>query len=78
LGTMGKYHSDKIYVPKDVRDILGLEEGAEVEFIITERGEAVIKVLKADADKKLLEMLDRPRSLGVKGKLSRGEIYAIA
>lgn len=78
MGTKGKFHSDKIYVPKDVRDILGLEEGAEVEFIVAERGEVVMKVLKTDADRKLLEMLARPRNLGVKGRLTREEIYTTA
>ncbi len=78
MGTIGKFHSQKIYVPKGLRDMLGLEDGAEVEFTITEKGEVVIKVLKADADRKLLEILARPRNLGIKGKLSRDEIYATA
>jgi len=65
-------------VPKGLRDILGLEDGAEVEFTITEKGEAMIKVLKANAYLKLLDILARPRNLDLKDKLSRDDIYATA
>lgn len=74
MATKGKYHSAKIYVPKDVRETLGLEEGDEIEFSIVDEHEARMVVKKLDADKKLLEWPDRP--LGIKGKLTREEIYA--
>lgn len=74
----GKYHSDKVYLPKDIRDRLGLKNGAEVEFTVREEDEVVMKVLDPNADQKLLEILSRPRNLGVKGKLTREEIYASA
>ncbi len=76
MATKGKYHSAKIYVPKDVREMLGLEEGDEIEFSPTDEHEAKIIVKKIDADQKLLELLKRPRKLGIKGKLTREEIYA--
>jgi len=74
MATKVKYHSAKIYVPKDVRKALCLEEGDEVEFTIIDDCEAKIIVKKMDADQKLLEW--RPRKLGIKGKLTREEIYA--
>jgi AbrB family looped-hinge helix DNA binding protein len=76
MATKGKYHSAKIYIPMDVRRTLGLEEGDEIEFSIVDEREARLLVKKADADQKLLELLDRPRKLGIKGKLTREEIYA--
>ena len=76
MATKGKYHSAKIYVPKDVRRTLGLEEGNEVEFSIVDDNEVRITVGRMDADQKLLELLKRPRKLGIKGKMTRGEIYA--
>ena len=76
MATKGKYHSAKIYVPKDVRRTLGLEEGNEVEFSIVDDNEVRITVGRTDADQKLLELLKRPRKLGIKGKMTRGEIYA--
>lgn len=74
MATKGKYHSAKVYVPVDVRKMLGLEDGDEIEFLIVDEHEARMVVKKADADKKLLEWPDRP--LGIKGKLTREEIYA--
>lgn len=74
MTTKVKYHSAKVYIPKKVREALGLEEGDEIEFSIVNEQEARIIVKKLDADKKLLEWPDRP--LGIKGKLTREEIYA--
>lgn len=76
MATKAKYHSTKIYIPRDVREMLGLEEGDEIEFSIVDEHEARILVKKVDADQKLLELLKRPRVLGIKGKLTREEIYA--
>ncbi len=73
MATKGKFHSGKIYVPQDVRRTLGLTEGDEVEFSIVNEREAKLLVKKADADQKLLEWPARP--LGIKGKLTREEIY---
>lgn len=78
MATKARFHSEKIYVPKDVREMLGLEEGDEVEFSIVDEHEARMLVKKADADQILLELLERPRKLGIKGKLTREEIYAVA
>lgn len=75
MATKARYHSAKIYVPKDVRETLGLREGDEIEFSVIDEHEAKIVVKKADADQKLLELLKRPKKLGVKGKITRGEIY---
>ena len=76
MATKTKFHAEKIYVPKEVQESLSLEEGDEIEFTILEEHEARISVRKADADQELLETLERPRKLGVKGKLTREEIYA--
>lgn len=75
MATKGKYHSAKIYVPRDVRKALGLEEGDEIEFSIVDEHEARLKVKKMDADSKLLEVLKHPRKLDIKGKITREDIY---
>lgn len=74
MATKAKFHSGKVYVPQGVRKTLGLGEGDEIEFSIVDEHEARMVVKKVDADKKLLEWPDRP--LGIKGKLTREEIYA--
>jgi len=76
MATKGRYHSAKVYIPKDVREALHLEEGDEIEFSLVDEHEARIVVKKVDADQKLLELLKRPRKLGIRGKLTREEIYA--
>ena len=74
MATKGKFHSGKVYVPKNIREALGLGEGDEIEFSIVDEREARVVVKKAEADQKLLEL--RPRKLGIKGKLTREDIYA--
>ena len=73
MAIKAKYHSGKIYVPRDVRDAIGLDEGDEMEFSVIDDHEIRISVKKADADQKLLEL--PPKNLGIKGKLTREEIY---
>ena len=76
MANKGKYHSSKIYVPQDVRRTLGLEEGNEVEFSIVDENEVRMTVGRMDADQKILELLKRPKKLGIRGKMTREEIYA--
>lgn len=71
------YYDDKVNLPKEVREKLGLVDGDVLHIEVVERGVAKLKVVRrCDASKRALEKLDNPPDLGaVKGKLSREEIY---
>lgn len=71
------YHKDKLYVPKEVREKLGLTDGDKMEIEVTGQGEARMRVMRrVGATERLIEWLDSPPINGVvKRKLSRREIY---
>jgi len=71
------YHKDKLYLPKEVRETLGLTEGDRLRIeVINEREARIVIVRSADATKRILGRLDNPPDLGrIKGKLTRREIY---
>jgi len=71
VANKARYHYGKIYVPMDVRRALDLREGDEVEFSVIGEHEARVVVKEVDADRKLLELLRRPRKLGIRGKPTR-------
>ena len=72
-----RYHNDKIYIPREVKEKMGLRNGDRVTIEVTNQNEARIKVTERDeATKRLLESLKSPPSLGkIKGTLTRREIY---
>lgn len=71
------YHKDKLYVPKEVRDALGLTEGDRLRIEVVDRSEARIRIIRrVNATKRILDLLNNPPDLGrIKGKLTRKEIY---
>ena len=71
------YYEDKVYLPREVREKLGLVDGDVLHIEVVEKGVAKLSVVRGcRATKKALEKLDDPPNLGkVKGKLSREEIY---
>ena len=71
------YYEDKVYLPREVREKLGLVKGDVLHIEVVERGVAKLSVVRrCSAGKRALEKLDNPPDLGaVKGKLSREEIY---
>lgn len=71
------YYKDKVYLPRQVREKLGLVEGDVLHIEVVERGVAkLIVVRRCDASKRSLEALDNPPDLGsLKGKLTREKIY---
>jgi bifunctional DNA-binding transcriptional regulator/antitoxin component of YhaV-PrlF toxin-antitoxin module len=75
--TETTYYKDKVYVPRDVKEKLGLVDGDIVQIEVVEKGVAKLSISRrCRTGKKALEMLDNPPDLGkVKGKLSRDEIY---
>jgi len=71
------YYEDKVYLPREVREKLGLVDGDVLHIEVVERGVARLSVVRrCGAAKRALEKLDNPPDLGtVKGRLSREEIY---
>ena len=71
------FYQDKVYLPREVREKLGLVEGDVLHIEVIERGVAKLSVVRGcGAAKRALEKLDNPPDLGaIKGKLSREEIY---
>jgi len=71
------YYEDKVYLPRQVREKLGLVDGDVLHIEVIEKGVAKLSVVRrCGAAKRALEKLDNPPNLGaVKGKISREEIY---
>ena len=75
--TETTYHKDKVYLPREVREKLGLIEGDVLHIEVVERGVAKLSVVRGcNAANRVIEKLDNPPDLGaIKGSLSREEIY---
>jgi len=71
------YYKDKVYLPREVQEELGLVDGDELEVEVVGRGEVRLIVVRgSDAGKRVLERLNNPPNLGrLKEKLTREEIY---
>jgi bifunctional DNA-binding transcriptional regulator/antitoxin component of YhaV-PrlF toxin-antitoxin module len=70
------YHNDMIYIPREIKEKLGLTDGDRLKIEVVEKGEARLRILSSDdATKKLLEMLENPPDLGeIKGTLSKRDL----
>jgi bifunctional DNA-binding transcriptional regulator/antitoxin component of YhaV-PrlF toxin-antitoxin module len=75
--TETTYYEDKVYLPRRVREKMGLVDGDVLHIEVIEKGVAKLSVVRrCGAAKRALEKLDNPPNLGsTKGKLSREEIY---
>jgi len=75
--TETTYYEDKVYLPREVKEKLGLIEGDVLHIEVVEKGVAKISVVRRrGAAKRALEKLDNPPDMGaIKGKLSREDIY---
>lgn len=70
------YYEDKVYLPKDVREKLGIVEGDILQIEVVEKGVAKLSVVRSCRKaKKARELLENSPNLGVKGRISREEIY---
>ncbi len=75
--TETTYYKDKVYLPREVQEKLGIVDGDVLRIEVVEKGVARLSISPGcRIAKKALEKLDNPPDLGkVKGKLSREEIY---
>jgi len=71
------YYKDKVYLPRKVREKLGLVDGDVLHIEVVNRGVVRLIVVRgSDAGKRVLERLNNPPNLGrLKGRLTREEIY---
>jgi bifunctional DNA-binding transcriptional regulator/antitoxin component of YhaV-PrlF toxin-antitoxin module len=71
------YYKDKLYLPHEVRDRLGLVNGDILHIEVVGEGAAKLSAMRGRrATEKILEKLDDPPDLeAVEGKLSREEVY---
>ena len=70
------YYEDKVYLPREIRDKLGLIEGDVLHIEVVEKGVAKLSIVRGcNATKKVIAKLDDPPNLGKVEKLSREEIY---
>lgn len=71
------YYKDKVYLPREVQEKLGLVDGDKLYIEVLSRGVARLVVVRgSDAGKRVLERLDNPPNLGkLMGRITREEIY---
>lgn len=75
--TETTYHKDKVYLPRQVQEKLGLVDGDKLYIEVVDRGMARLIVMSANqAAERILERLNNPPNLGqLKGRITRKEIY---
>jgi len=71
------YYKDKVYLPREVQESLGLVDGDRLYIEVLGRGVArLVVVRRSDATKRVLERLDNPPNLGkLRGRITREAIY---
>jgi AbrB family looped-hinge helix DNA binding protein len=70
------FYEDKVYLPKDVRKKLGIVEGDLLHIEVVEKGVAKLSIVRGCRKaKKARELLENPPNLGIRGRISREEIY---
>lgn len=71
------YYKDKVYLPREVQEKLGLVDGDVLHIEVVGRGMARLTVVRGRAAaKRVLERLNNPPNFGrLKGRLAREEIY---
>ncbi|MGB9694166.1 MAG: hypothetical protein ACPLYF_04920 [Fervidobacterium sp.] len=71
------FYKDKVYLPREIQESLGLVDGDRVYIEVLGKGVARLVVMRgSDAAKRILERIDNPPNLGsLKGRVTREEIY---
>jgi bifunctional DNA-binding transcriptional regulator/antitoxin component of YhaV-PrlF toxin-antitoxin module len=71
------YYKDKVYLPREIRESLGLVDGDRLYIEVLDRGVARLILMRGgEAGKRVLERIDNPPNLGrLRGRVTREEIY---
>lgn len=74
---MTTYYKDKIYLPREVEEELGLVDGDRLYIEFLDEGVArLVVVRKNDVAERILDRLNNPPNLGeMMGQIRREEIY---
>jgi len=74
---MTTYYKDKIYLPREVEEELGLVDGDRLYIEFLDEGVArLVVVRRNDAAERILDRLNNPPNLGeMMGQIRREEIY---
>lgn len=54
----------QVTIPKSVRDVLQIDSGDQIDFVVTERGDVLVRGVNVDV-RELKGLLKRPRRRGV-------------
>jgi bifunctional DNA-binding transcriptional regulator/antitoxin component of YhaV-PrlF toxin-antitoxin module len=71
------YYKNKVYIPRAVRESLGLVDGDKLYIKVLDKGVAqLILIRRSEASKRILERINNPPNLGrLRGRITRKEIY---
>jgi bifunctional DNA-binding transcriptional regulator/antitoxin component of YhaV-PrlF toxin-antitoxin module len=71
------YHKNKVYLPREIQESLGLVDGDRLYIEVLDKGVArLILIRGGKAGKRVLERIDNPPNLGrLMGRITREEIY---
>jgi len=71
------YYKNKVYIPREIRESLGLVDGDKLYIKVLDRGVAQLILMRGgEAGKRVLERISNPPNLGrLKGRITRREIY---
>jgi len=69
------YHKNKIYVPAEVREKLGLRPGEKLNIVLLDKRSFKVELQRRLPEEELDDELISPSKVGVPAKLTRREIY---
>ena len=72
-----RYYRNKVYIPRAVRESLGLVDGDKLYIKVLDKGVAqLILICGSEAGKRILEKFNNPTNLGkLRGRITRKDIY---
>ena len=75
--TETTFYKDKVYLPREIQESLGLVDGDRLYVEVLDKGVARLVVVRgSEAARRVLGRIDDPPNLGrLKGRVTREEIY---
>jgi AbrB family looped-hinge helix DNA binding protein len=73
--TEATYHENKLYIPAEIREKLGLRAGEKLKVTIMDRRSFKVELQRKLPEEELTEALENPLKIGVPEELTRREIY---
>lgn len=73
--TETAYHENKLYIPAEIREKLGLKPGEKLKVVIIDRKSFKVELQRKLPEEELEEELENPPKIGVPEGLTRRDIY---